>query len=141
MAGACQKIKATNPVLKRHHRPGNKKERKHVMDDTTKAIAMLNDLLRTTFNPAAGRIVTTQGIGALPQEDQSAIFNLVKTFNDFSEDNDPYGEHDFGEVEHNGKRAFWKIDYYDTTLQWGSPDPTDPELTRRVMTVMLANEY
>ena len=111
------------------------------MDETTKKIAELNDRLRTTFNPAAGRIMVTRGVGALPQEDQAKIFDLVKSFNDFSEGDDPYGEHDFGAVEHNGERVFWKIDYYDPTMQWGSADPSDPTLTVRVMTVMLANEH
>lgn len=111
------------------------------MDEKTKRIAELNDILRTTFNPAAGCIMMTSGISALPEPDQAAIFKLVKTFNNFSEDNDPYGEHDFGQVEHNGRKAFFKIDYYDTSMQWASPDPTDPSMTVRVMTVMLANEY
>ncbi|MEL6929213.1 MAG: DUF3768 domain-containing protein [Cyanobacteria bacterium J06600_6] len=83
----------------------------------------------------------TRGIQALPPQDRLAILGLVRTFNDFSEDNDPYGEHDFGAIEHNDSRIFWKIDYYDKSLQYGSEDPTDPDVTERVMTIMLANEY
>jgi len=110
------------------------------MDAATKMIAELNDRLRTTFNEKAGRIMVTRGIGALPQKDQAKIFKLVQTFKGFSRKNDPHGEHDFGAVEHKGEKVFWKIDYYDPTMQWGSADPTDPTLTVRVMTVMLAHE-
>jgi len=69
------------------------------------------------------------------------IVERVRTFDDFSDDNDPYGEHDFGAFEQDGDKIFWKIDYYDRQLTQGSPDPTDPKLTTRVLTVMLASEY
>lgn len=111
------------------------------MDEKTKKIAALNDDLRTTFNAAKGRIILTHGINGLPETDQIKIFNLVKSFNDFSEDNDPYGEHDFGKVQHNGQDVFWKFDYYDPNIRYHSEDASDPDKTVRVMTVMLANEY
>jgi hypothetical protein len=65
----------------------------------------------------------------------------VETFDVFTHDNDPYGEHDFGAFEHNGQRIFWKIDYYDLTMTIGSEDPSDPKHTVRVLTVMLASDY
>ena len=111
------------------------------MDKNSAAIAALNDRLRTTFEKAAGQVVLTQGIASLPEHNQAAILSLVRCFNDFTRGNDPYGEHDFGQVEHGGHKAFFKIDCYDTSMQWASPDPTDPSLTVRVMTVMLAREY
>lgn len=110
-------------------------------DERAKRIAQLNDQLRTTFTPAAGRIVYTHGISALDDEDRAQIFTLVKTFNNFTADNDPYGEHDFGKVEYNGHTAFFKFDYYDKSLRKGSPDPSDPNVTERVMTILLASEY
>lgn len=103
-------------------------------------IRELNDLCRTAMG-LAGRVVQTQGICALPPEDQSAIRERVETFADFSEDNDPYGEHDFGAFEHRGRKIFWKIDAYDPTLSWGSEDPSDPKQTCRVLTVLLAEEW
>ena len=111
------------------------------MNKRTQRIAELNDLLRTTFNPAAGHIMLTRGIQALEEEDRLKIFDLVRTFNAFTTDNDPYGEHDFGAVEYNGQKAFWKIDYYAPDMMHGSEDPADPDQTVRVMTIMLANEY
>ncbi len=65
----------------------------------------------------------------------------VKTFDAFSEDNDPYGERDFGAVELEGERYFWKIDYYDRSLRFGAEDPCDISETVRVMTLMHASEY
>jgi len=65
----------------------------------------------------------------------------VFAYSDFTPDNDPYGEHDFGSVEHAGKTIFWKIDAYDRRLKFGSPDPADEAVTTRVLTVMLAEEY
>lgn len=65
----------------------------------------------------------------------------VQQFEDFLEDNDPWGEHDFGSLVFRGQRVFWKIDPYDLTMTGRSPDPADPEVTARVLTVMLATEY
>ena len=88
-----------------------------------------------------GKILVTRGIAALPTEDQAAILERVRTFDAFTPDNDPYGEHDFGAFEHGPHRIFWKIDCYDRDERYGSPDPADPRVTRRVLTVMLAGEY
>ncbi|MEQ8826157.1 MAG: DUF3768 domain-containing protein, partial [Parvibaculum sp.] len=62
-------------------------------------------------------------------------------FDDFTPDNDPHGEHDFGSVRIDENAIFWKIDYYDRSMEAGSPDPADPEVTTRVLTIMLADEY
>ena len=59
----------------------------------------------------------------------------------FTTENDPYGEHDFGSVTIDGTNLFWKIDYYDLSLQYGSSDPSDPAQTARVLTITLAEEY
>jgi len=103
-------------------------------------IAVLNDLCRKAMG-VAGRLFQTSGISALPPIDQSAIRQKVETFDAFTPDNDPHGEHDFGSFEYNGERIFWKIDYYDPTMTWGSEDPSDPKQTVRVLTIMLASEY
>jgi len=63
------------------------------------------------------------------------------TFKEFTKDNDPYGEHDFGMVEYQGGKYFWKFDYYDRKMLFGSPQPSDTSLTTRVLTVFLAEEY
>lgn len=108
--------------------------------DSTKRIAQLNDLCRKAMG-VAGRLVQTEGICALPLKDQSAIREKVERFNDFTEENDPYGERDFGAFDHKGQTIFWKIDYYDRTLSQGSEDPADPKMTCRVLTILLADEY
>jgi hypothetical protein len=83
----------------------------------------------------------TRGIAALPPQEQMAIMVRVHTFDAFTPDNDPHGEHDFGSFEYAGKTVFWKIDCYDRDLNYGSPDPSDESVTERVLTVMLAEEY
>ncbi len=86
----------------------------------------------------ACRLVQTPGVNALPAHQQSAIREKVEQFSDFTADNDPYGERDFGAFEHAGECIYWKIDYYDRTLSFGSDDPSDPRQTVRVLTIMLA---
>ena len=108
-------------------------------DPKTEKIRSLNDAFRKTF--AGGQIIMTQGVAALTPQEKIAIMQKVRLFDDFEEANDPYGEHDFGAFEHNGEKFFWKIDYYDKNLKQGSEAPANPKETRRVMTVMFANEY
>ncbi len=110
------------------------------MPNNSHEIARLNDLCRTAMG-IAGKLFQTEGVSALPEADQSAIREKVETFKDFSEDNDPHGERDFGAFEHNGQRIFWKIDYYARDLMHGSENPADPKQTVRVLTIMLADEY
>lgn len=99
----------------------------------------LNDAFRTTFT--GGRVLLTAGVNELPSDVRAMAIRKVATFSDFSTDNDPYGEHDFGSFDLAGRKFFWKIEYYDRRLKWGSEDPADPEKTTRVLTIMLAEEY
>ena len=110
------------------------------LNTNTIAIAALNDQCRKAMG-VAGKLFQTQGICDLPLDDQSAIRENVKTFDEFTLDNDPYGERNFGAFDHNGQRIFWEIGYFDTTMTYESEDPTDPAKTVRVLTVLLAAEY
>lgn len=105
----------------------------------TAQIRQLNDAFRTTG--IGGRFVLTVGIRSLGPMSVAKVVTKIRDFSDFSEGNDPHREHDFGSIEHDGKKIFWKIDYYDLKLEAGSEDPSDPEITCRVLTVMLAEEY
>ena len=102
-------------------------------------IAKLNDQLRSTLQ--GGQIMITAGVNALPDRTKANILSAVRHFNDFTEDNDPHGEHDFGAFEVDGNKCFWKIDYYNKTMDAGSEDPANPSVTTRVLTIMLAEEY
>ena len=103
-------------------------------------IAALNDALRRTFT--GGRIFKTDGVDALDDDVQGKILEAVRTFADFTIDNDPYGEHDFGVFEIDSRRCFWKIDYFDCRdPDLGAEDPADSANTERVLTIMLAEEY
>ncbi len=109
------------------------------VDRTPQSIALLNDQARTTLTNC--KLIITRGIDSLGEEAVGFILNLVRRFDDFSERNDPFGEHDFGAIEYEGNTVFWKIDYYDLDLMNHSPDPSDPHVTRRVLTIMLGEEY
>ncbi|HTU47461.1 MAG TPA: DUF3768 domain-containing protein [Bryobacteraceae bacterium] len=109
-------------------------------DERSQRIDELNDLCRKAMG-VLGRLYQTPGIRALPGADQSAIREKVETSDAFRSGDDPYGERDFGAFEHNGNRVIWKINYYDPSMEGGSEDPSVPQQTVRVLTIMLASEY
>ncbi|WP_338695246.1 DUF3768 domain-containing protein [Bradyrhizobium sp. 26S5] len=102
-------------------------------------IRELNDAFRCTFH--GGRVMMTSGVYELPDCVKAEALVQVAKFSEFSADNDPHDEHDFGSFDLVGRKFFWKIDYYDKELLNGSEDPGDPERTTRVLTLMLAWEY
>ena len=115
--------------------------------------AKLNDLCRKGCLPSGQMIFTPNAlIACISASDsegraplalivaQTSLARIVSEFC-FDRRDDPYGERDFGAFEHSGQRFFFKIDYYDPDLLCGSDDPTNPELTQRVCTVMLASDY
>lgn len=110
------------------------------MGQHSKRIAELNDLARTAMG-VAGKLIQTSGICALPPAIQSQIRERVETFAAFNKNNDPYGERDFGRIVGDDYDVFWKIDYYNKTMDGGSEHPEDPAQTTRVLTIMLREEY
>ena len=102
-------------------------------------IKILNDNFRITFS--GGRIMLTCGIRAKSQSVLAEILNHVRCFNNFTKANDPYNEHDFGSFNYKGEQIYWKIDYYDKNYRYCSEDPSNQNITNRVMTIMLAEEY
>ena len=119
-------------------------------------IARLNDLARRAMGVACTAVATV-GFRSLPEADQSRVRELIETYDAFDNDSDPHGERDFGCVyqlacgrwtterpklrDDERERVFWKLDYYDRDLQFGSEDAANPAVTRRVLTIMLADEY
>ena len=109
------------------------------MSADTDRIRMLNDELRQHL--LGGGAVTTIGVAALGDDAVRRLVQAVAVFEGFCDDNDPYHEHDFGALDFEGQRIMFKIDYYAKGMQAASPDPADPSITERIMTVMLAEEY
>ena len=123
--------------------------------ERTARIARLNDLARRAMGVACTAVATV-GFRSLSASDQSRVRELIETYNAFTSGNDPHGERDFGAI-YKGcdgrwtclpptagdpvETVFWKIDAYDRAMRFGSPDPADPAVTRRVLTIMLASEY
>lgn len=115
-----------------------------MVSPTIQRIAQLNDAFRRCDPSVPGMRFLTAGIIELLKRnklDGDEIVQIVSELNVFTEDNDPHGEHDFGTFEYLGETCFWKIDAYDNDYSMGSDDPTDLSKTKRVLTVMLAEEW
>jgi hypothetical protein len=109
------------------------------VDTRTERIRALNDDLRHYLR--GGLAVITPGVAALGQQAVERIVKTIAVYDDFCHSNDPHEEHDFGSFQADGQKIFFKIDYFDTTRTYHSPDPSDPSVTERVITIMLADEY
>ena len=110
--------------------------------DKIARVRELNDRLRATC--VGGAIVCTQGVAAMPEETRRRVMAAVRSFeafDAFDADNDPHGEHDFGSIEIDGEKLFFKIDYFDKAVETHSPDAADPQVTTRILTIMRADEY
>jgi hypothetical protein len=99
-------------------------------------IALLNDAFRRSFS--GGKVTMTAGVYALPDMVKAEALKKAATFDDFSEENDPYGEHDFGSFELCGRKFFWKIELYEEPEV---KDKNGEPVVTRVLTIMLASEY
>ena len=106
---------------------------------TAERIRELNDSFRQKLE--GGKVMLTSAVTGLPPANLSQLIAGVRAYNSFSLENDPHGEHDFGSLGVCGQTFFWKIDYYDHSLESGSPNPADPSVTVRVLTIMRADEY
>ena len=102
-------------------------------------ICTLNDLLRRSG--IGGQTVITHGISSLPAADRDTILAKVREYDEFDVDGDLSDEHNFGAVEHRGQTVFFKIDYYDQSMEFLSEDPSDQAKTCRVLTILLSDEY
>lgn len=109
------------------------------MNAKTARIRALNDELRQHL--IGGLAVMTPGVAALGPAAVERIVKTIAVFDDFCHANDPYQEHDFGSFEADGQQIMFKIDYYDKSLAGHSLDPSDPNVTERVITIMLAEDY
>ena len=101
-------------------------------------IATLNDTFRKIFT--GGQVLLTAGIAAMSSEDKANIISMVQNFNDFTPSNDVYGEHDFLSIDYKGNKIFAKIDYYDLNYEFMSENPANPDITNRVLTILLSCE-
>ena len=102
-------------------------------------IRALNDQLR--HFGLCGTFFVTSGVASLEWTRLVRVMDAVVEFDAFGPDNDPHGEHDCAVVAVAGVSVIWKIDYYNQALTGLSPDPADPSVTRRILTIMLASEY
>ena len=102
-------------------------------------IATLNDKFCRSF--INGEALLSAGTATMSSEDKANIVSMVQNFNDFNDDNDVYGEHDFFSIDYKGNKIFAKIDYYDLNYEFMSENPANPDITNRVLTILLSCEY
>lgn len=115
-----------------------------MVSPTVQQIAQQNDLFRRGDPKVPGIRVITAGLDQLLKLldiPKAQLAKLVADYGGFNPDNDPHREHDFGSFEYGGSKCFWKIEHYDKDYSMGSDDPSDLSKTRRVLTIMLAEEY
>lgn len=105
-----------------------------------KRVRELNDRFRS-FAHGNGSVMLTAGLQERGDAFVEQTAQAVQSFTAFDDRNDPWGEHDFGAVDIDGEKIFWKIDYYNLDLTAGSENPANEGLTHRVLTIMLAGEY
>lgn len=102
-------------------------------------IAKLNNDFRKSF--IGGEVLLSAGIAAMSSEDKVNIVSLVQNFDNFTPDNNPYSENDFGTFDYKGEKILWKIDYYDLNNKYHSEDPSNPYITNRILTIMKVFEW
>jgi hypothetical protein len=106
-----------------------------------KKIRDLNDSFRRNPHKGGGRLALTAGIVAEGDVFVQKCIETVRRFDAFNDGNDSWQEHDVGAFEVDGIRCFFKIEYYNTSMRYHSPDPADAKVTCRTLTIMLADEY
>jgi len=105
----------------------------------SKRIAELNDRLRQTF--VGGQVLLTSSVAALEEVPKAKVLQAVRDFSAFNEGNDPHGERDMVFVEVDGEKYIAKIDYFDLDMRYAADNPADEKTTKRVMTIMRAEDY
>src|ERR1700680_3855814 len=83
---------------------------------TNDKIKLLNDAFR--LDPQRwGRLMITSGLQAMGTAFVEKAILAARTFDGFTSANDPHGEHDFASFVIDGTACYFKIDYYDKTMQ------------------------
>jgi hypothetical protein len=126
------------------------------MDDKTDHTRRLNDLARVSPDSVNATWIITRGLAQHLAGDEApgdptvahsapervaALRAALGSYSEWDPGNDPYHEHDFGAFELFGERLFFKIGYYHPDHDTHAPDPASIETCRRVLTIMLAEEY
>jgi len=102
--------------------------------DRREKIAALNDQLRTTFK--GGRVQMTRSVYDLDDRLRGRALSVLARYNTF----DPASEHDCGVFIFAGFAFEWRIEYRGKDGVGHSPDPADPDMTMRVLTLYVTED-
>ena len=103
------------------------------MCDRSKIIE-LNDELRTTFK--GGRVQMTPAVCMLDAQLRGRALSTLSRYNKFADGE----EHDWGVFIFAGFSFEWHIEYRAKEGAGVSPDPADPGMTFRVLTLYVVND-
>jgi hypothetical protein len=110
----------------------------------TETIARLNDRVRHGLDRTAKVMMTSNllahlsdGTGPSRILAQATLMKALRSCT-FSPDSP---ERDFARFEVDGVTVLMKIDYFDPALEYGSENPADASVTRRVLTLMAREDY
>ena len=90
-----------------------------------------------------GLIVMTQTLAAMDPILVHKARVAIGRLDVFEPDNDPDGFHDFGAVEIDDQKIWFKINLYEagSDKRYGAERPDNPVTTERVMTLMLPSDW
>jgi len=107
-------------------------------------IARLNDRCRLGLDRTARTLITRSCLGEFANGStpagllaQAQLIAAVRRHDFTGADT---AERDRGQFEFRGKTVFFRIDYYDADLTYGSENPADASVTTRVLTIMLRED-
>ena len=109
----------------------------------TEAIARLNDRCRQGLDRTARIVITRTCLGTFADDRAAAIVaqaEILASLRAYQFGEAEIGERDRGSFEYRGTTVYFRIDYYDAAMEYGSEDPADASQTRRVLTIMLRED-
>ena len=109
----------------------------------TEAIARLNDRCRQGLDRTARIVITRACLATFANDRAAAIVaqaGILAALRAHQFGEAEAVDRDRGSFEYQGSTVYFRIDYYDAAMEYGSEDPADASQTRRVLTIMLRED-
>lgn len=106
-------------------------------------IARLNDRCRLGLDRTARIVITQTCLGTFAETRAAEIIvqaGILAALRACRFSGAEAVERDRGSFDYRGTTVYFRIDYYDAAMEYGSEDPADASQTRRVLTIMLRGD-